>query len=61
MGLHSVTIKGDSRTIIKKCQTKAQDKTGNSLAHRIAKEALRREEETHLEGEALHCLQMSPE
>ncbi|MBA0716199.1 hypothetical protein Golax_015050 [Gossypium laxum] len=36
-------------------------KTENSLAHRIAKEALRREEETHLEGEALHCLQMSPE
>ncbi|MBA0618697.1 hypothetical protein Godav_028001, partial [Gossypium davidsonii] len=88
MGLHSVTIKGDSRTIIKKCQTKAQDKsvigaiisdiqreseyfqeisfqfingTENSLAHRIAKEALRREEETHLEGEALHCLQMSLE
>lgn len=27
MGLHSVTIKGDSRTIIKKCQTKAQDKS----------------------------------
>ncbi|MBA0562647.1 hypothetical protein Golob_007674 [Gossypium lobatum] len=28
MGLHLVTIKGDSRTIIKKCQTKAQDKSG---------------------------------
>ncbi|MBA0860988.1 hypothetical protein Goshw_023218, partial [Gossypium schwendimanii] len=37
------------------------NKTENSLAHRIAKEALRREEETHLEGEALHCLQISPE
>ncbi|MBA0729380.1 hypothetical protein Golax_020499 [Gossypium laxum] len=83
MGFHSVTIKGDSCTVIKKCQTKVRNKpvigaiisdiqrqseyfqeirfqfinrTENSLAHRIAKEALRREEETYLEGEALHCL-----
>ncbi|PPD85533.1 hypothetical protein GOBAR_DD17533 [Gossypium barbadense] len=36
-------------------------KLENSLTHRIAKEALRREEETHLEGEALNYPQMSPE
>ncbi|XP_040938287.1 uncharacterized protein [Gossypium hirsutum] len=27
MGIHSVTVKGDSRTVIKKCQTSMQDKS----------------------------------
>ncbi|XP_040934791.1 uncharacterized protein [Gossypium hirsutum] len=88
MGIHSVTVKGDSRTIIKKCQTSMQDKSvigaiisdiqkkseffqeirfqfinriENILAHKIAEEVLRRGEETHLEGEALHHIYVCSE
>ncbi|KAH1064863.1 hypothetical protein J1N35_029850 [Gossypium stocksii] len=75
MNLPSVTVMGDSRTIIKKCQSIEKDKsvigaiihdiqskkicfqnirfkfinrTDNLLAHKIAREALKKEEETYL-------------
>ncbi|KAH1056048.1 hypothetical protein J1N35_034113 [Gossypium stocksii] len=88
LGFHLVMIKGDSRTIVNKCQQKRQDKSvigaiisdihrkieffqeirfcfikrgENALAHKIAVDALRREEEVYLEGAALLCNLSSPE
>ncbi|KAH1047367.1 hypothetical protein J1N35_038151 [Gossypium stocksii] len=88
LGFHSVMIKGDSRTVINKCQKKRQDKLvigaiisdihrkmeffqeirfcfikrdENALAHKIVVDALRREEEVYLEGDALLCYRSSPE
>ncbi|KAA3456039.1 reverse transcriptase [Gossypium australe] len=81
MGFQTVRIKGDSRTVIKKCQMNKTDKSvisaiikdiqelskqflkiefqfidrnKNKMAHRIAKEALRRGETVYLGGEILH-------
>lgn len=79
MDFPSVTIMGDSRTIIKKCQAMKNDKsvigaiikdihskmtsfeyisfqfinrTENAFAHKIAEEALKKEEETYLVKES---------
>ncbi|KAA3455054.1 reverse transcriptase [Gossypium australe] len=81
MGFQTVRIKGDSRTVITKCQTNKNDKsvisaiikdiqelskqflkiefqfitrTQNQMAHRVAEEALRREETVYLGGEFSH-------
>ncbi|MBA0819078.1 hypothetical protein Gohar_000027 [Gossypium harknessii] len=48
MGLNKMGVVGDSKTIIKKCQSTAE----NVYAHVIAKEALKRRESFYLMGES---------
>ncbi|KAA3486342.1 reverse transcriptase [Gossypium australe] len=88
MGFQTVKIKGDSRAVIKKCQTKKInksvisaiirdiqelskqflkiefqfiDRNENKIAHRIAVEALHREEEAYLGGGVSAITQVAPE
>ncbi|KAK5776504.1 hypothetical protein PVK06_044463 [Gossypium arboreum] len=88
MGFHLVDILGDSKTVIKKCNSIATDKSvigaiirdiqrkkhffqeinfqfvqrsGNSYAHELAVEALRKGEEKYLEGVDFICLQRKRE
>ncbi|KAA3475599.1 glycine, alanine and asparagine-rich protein-like [Gossypium australe] len=69
-GFQTVRIKGDSRTVIKKCQTNKTDKSiefqfininENQMAHRIAEEALRRGETVYLGGEISYYSYDAPE